>query len=155
MRCRGTLLIEEDELTLMAMRRDHIDYENDWIIESGCSNHTIDDQSGAMEEELPSEKEVLPGLEQIEEILLLNTGEQTEEILLQNTEEQTEKILPQKTGEQTVHICLSAVPEDSSDTSVGEQEVTQPSEPSENEMTPQQPRHSEIILKPNPEYANQ
>ena len=57
--------------------------------------------------------------------------------------------------EQTLHICLSAdVPEDSSDTSVGEQEVTQPSEPSENEMTPQQLRHSEIILKANPEYAN-
>ena len=46
------------------------------------------------------------------------------------------------------------MPEDSSDTSVGEQEVTQPSEPSENETTPQQLRHSEIILKPNPEYAN-
>ena len=46
------------------------------------------------------------------------------------------------------------MPEDSSDTSVGEQEVTQPSEPSENEITPQQLRHSEIILKANPEYAN-
>ena len=46
------------------------------------------------------------------------------------------------------------MPGDSSDTSVGEQEGTQPSEPSENEMTPQQLRHLEIILKKNPEYAN-
>ena len=71
----------------MAMMEDHIDYENDWIIDSGCSNHMIDDQSGAMEEEWPSEKEVLPGLEQIEEIFLQNTGEQTKKILLQNTGE--------------------------------------------------------------------
>ena len=35
-----------------------------------------------------------------------------------------------------------------------EQEVTQPSEPSENKMTSQQLIHSEILLKPNPEYAN-
>ena len=87
----------------MAMMGDHIDYENDWIIDSGYSNHMIDDQSGAMEEGWPSEKEVVPGLEQIEEILM--TGEQIEEVL------------PQKMGEQTVHICFSA--EDSSDTSVG------------------------------------
>ena len=58
----------------------------------------IDDQSGAMEEEWPSEKEVLLGLEQIEEIFLQNTGEQTEKNLLQNTREQTEKFLPQKMG---------------------------------------------------------
>ena len=57
-------------LALMAMMENHIDYENDWIIDSGCSNHMIDDQSGAMEEEWPSEKEVLPDLEQIEEIHL-------------------------------------------------------------------------------------
>ena len=70
----------------------------------------IEYQSGVMEEGWPSEKKVLPALEQIEEILL--TGEQTEEIL------------PRKMGEQTVHIRLSVdVPEDSSDTSVGEQEV--------------------------------
>ena len=57
--------------------------------------------------------------------------------------------------EQTVHICLSAdVPEDSSDTSVGEQEVTQPSELSENEMTPQQLKRSERIQKPNPKYVD-
>ena len=70
-------------------------------------------------------EEVLPGLEKIEEILQQNTGEQIKEILLQNIGEQTEEILPQKTGEQIVHICLTAaVPEDSSDTSVGDQEVT-------------------------------
>ena len=86
--------IGEDELALMAMMGDHIDYENDWIIDSGCSNHMIDYQSGAMEEEWLSEKEVLLGLEQIEEIFLQNMGEQTEKILLQNTWEQTEEILP-------------------------------------------------------------
>ena len=43
-------VIEEDELALMAMMRNHIDYENDLIIDSGYSNHMIDDQSGAMEE---------------------------------------------------------------------------------------------------------
>ena len=46
------------------------------------------------------------------------------------------------------------MPEDSSDISVGEQEVTQPSEPSENEMTPQQLWHSELILNANPECSN-
>ena len=60
--------IEEDELALMAMMRDHIDYENDWIIDSGYSNHMIDDQSAAMEEGWPSEQEVLPDHEQIEEV---------------------------------------------------------------------------------------
>ena len=50
----------------MAMMGDHIDYENDWLIDSGYSNHMIDDQSAAMEEGWPSEKEVLPGLEQID-----------------------------------------------------------------------------------------
>ena len=55
-------------------------------------------------------------------------GEKIEEILPQKMGEQIKEI-PQKTGEQTVHICLNAdVPEDSSDTSVGEQEVTQPSD---------------------------
>ena len=72
-------VIEEDELALMAMMRDHINYENDWIIDSGCSNHMIDDQSGAMEAGWPLEKEALLGLEQIEEILL--AGEQIEEII--------------------------------------------------------------------------
>ena len=58
-------------------------------------------------------------------------------------------------GEQTVHIFLSAdVREDPIDIDVGEQEVTQPSEPSENEMTPQQLKRLEIILKPNLEYVN-
>ena len=40
--------IEEDEVVLMAIMREHIDYEDDWIIDSGCSNHMIDDKSGAM-----------------------------------------------------------------------------------------------------------
>ena len=31
--------IEEDELALMATMGDHINYENDWIVDSGCSNH--------------------------------------------------------------------------------------------------------------------
>ena len=66
-----------------------------------------------------------------------------------------EEILPQKMREQTLHICLSAyVPEDPSDTSVSEQEVTQPSKPSEKHRAPQQLRQLEIIQKPNPEYAN-
>ena len=71
------------------------------------------------------------------------------------TGEKIEEILSQKTGEQAVHICLSAdVPEDSSDTSVGEQEVTQPSESSEKQMAPQQLRQLEIIQKPSLKYAN-
>ena len=28
--------IVEDELALMAMMEEHIDYEDDWIIDSGC-----------------------------------------------------------------------------------------------------------------------
>ena len=78
------------------------------------------DQSDAMEEGWSSENEVLSDLDNIEEIL------------------------PQKTGEQTVLICLSAdVPEDPNDTGVGEQEVSQPSEPSkpsEKQRAPQQLR---------------
>ena len=42
-------VIEEDELVLVVMMRGHIDYEDDWIIDSRCSNHMIDDQSSAME----------------------------------------------------------------------------------------------------------
>ncbi|KAI3500109.1 hypothetical protein L1887_35925 [Cichorium endivia] len=36
--------MEENELALMAMMREHIDYEKDWIIDSGCSNHMTGDQ---------------------------------------------------------------------------------------------------------------
>ena len=134
---------EEDELALMAMMGEYIDYVDDWIIDSGCSNHMTDNQSGATEAGWPSEDEVLQDLDNVEKILLQNTGEQTKEIL------------PQKMGEQIVHICLSAdVPGDPSNTNDGEQEMTQLSEPSENEMTPQQLRWSEIILKPNLEYVN-
>ena len=46
------------------------------------------------------------------------------------------------------------MPKDSSDASVGEQEVTQPSEPSEKQRAPQQLRQLEIIQKPCLEYAN-
>ena len=61
-------------------------------------NHMIDDQSGAMEEGWPSEKEVLPGLKQIKKILLQNTGEQTEEILLQNTGSKLKKFFYRTQG---------------------------------------------------------
>ncbi|KAI3509833.1 hypothetical protein L1887_25356 [Cichorium endivia] len=36
--------MEENELALMATMREHIDYEKDWIIDSGCSNHMTGDQ---------------------------------------------------------------------------------------------------------------
>ena len=65
---------------------EHIDYEEEWINDSGCSNH---DESG-----------------------------------------------------------------DPSSTKVGEQEVTQSSELSKNEMTPQQLRRSERIQKSNSKYVN-
>ena len=98
----------------MTMMGEYIDYENDLIIDSGFSNHIIDDQSGAMEAGWPLEKKVLPGLDNIEEILL------------------------QKMGEQTIHICLSAgMLENPSDINVDEQEVTQLSELGEKEMTTQ------------------
>ena len=104
-------LIEEDELALMVMMGEHIGYENYWIIDSRYSNHMIDDQSDTVEAEWPSEKEVLSDLDNIEEIL------------------------PHKMGEQIVHFFLNAdVPENPSDNDIGEQEVTQPSEPSENEI---------------------
>ena len=58
-------------------------------------------------------------------------------------------------GEQTTHIQSNVdVSEYPSDTDVGEQGVTQPSEPSEKEIAPQQLRQSKIIQKSNPEYAN-
>ena len=54
-----------------------------------------------------------------------------------------------------IHICLSAnVPRDPSDTDVSEQEVTQPCQPSEKEMTPQQLQQLERIQKSNPNYVN-
>ena len=40
---------EEDKLALMAIMGEHIDYEDDWIIDSGCLNYMNDDQSGTME----------------------------------------------------------------------------------------------------------
>ena len=43
----------------MVMIGEHINYEDDWIIGLGCSNHMADDQSDAMEVGWPSEKEVL------------------------------------------------------------------------------------------------
>ena len=42
-------LIEEDELALMAMMGEHISYEDDWVIDSRCSNHMINDQSDTIE----------------------------------------------------------------------------------------------------------
>ena len=36
--------IEEDQLALVATVGDHINYENDWIVDSGCSNHMTSDQ---------------------------------------------------------------------------------------------------------------
>ena len=42
-------VIEEDKLTLMTMMEEHMDKENDWIIDSRSLNHMIDDQSGATE----------------------------------------------------------------------------------------------------------
>ena len=35
--------IEEDKLALMAMMEEHIDYDDDWISYSGCSNNMIYD----------------------------------------------------------------------------------------------------------------
>ena len=79
------------------MMGEHIDYEDEWIIDSGCSNHMIDDQRGVMEAGWPLDKEVLPGFGNIEEIL------------------------SHKTGEKIIHICLSAdVSGDPSGTNIGE-----------------------------------
>ncbi|GMI95080.1 hypothetical protein HRI_003177300 [Hibiscus trionum] len=36
--------VEEEDLALTATMLDKIDYENDWIIDSGCSNHMIGDK---------------------------------------------------------------------------------------------------------------
>jgi hypothetical protein len=35
---------EEDELALTATLYDQIDYEKDWIVDSGCSNHMTGDK---------------------------------------------------------------------------------------------------------------
>nr|KAJ0218457.1 hypothetical protein LSAT_V11C300142320 [Lactuca sativa] len=37
--------IKENELALMEMMGERINYENDWIIDSGCSNHMTGDQN--------------------------------------------------------------------------------------------------------------
>ncbi|KAJ9565416.1 hypothetical protein OSB04_001382 [Centaurea solstitialis] len=37
-------VVEENELALTTTMRRHIDYENDWIVDSGCSNHMTGDQ---------------------------------------------------------------------------------------------------------------
>ncbi|KAJ9556278.1 hypothetical protein OSB04_010892 [Centaurea solstitialis] len=37
-------VMEENELALMTTMGRHIDYENDWIVDSGCSNHMTGDQ---------------------------------------------------------------------------------------------------------------
>ena len=74
--------IEEDELALMVMMREHIDYEDKWIIDSRYSNHMFDDQNGAMDVGWPLENEVLPDLNNIKEILPHNTKKQTKYIWL-------------------------------------------------------------------------
>jgi len=38
-------VIEEDELAFMVTMGDHINYVNDWIVDSRCSNHMTGDQS--------------------------------------------------------------------------------------------------------------
>ena len=50
----------------MTMMREHFGYEDDWIIDSECSNHLADDQSDVMEVGWFSEKEVLQDLDNIE-----------------------------------------------------------------------------------------
>ena len=35
---------EEEELALTATTLERIDYENDWIVDSGCSNHMMGDR---------------------------------------------------------------------------------------------------------------
>ena len=42
-------VIEEDELALMVTMGDHINDENDWIVDLGCSNHMTGDQSKLQE----------------------------------------------------------------------------------------------------------
>lgn len=69
--------------------------------------------------------------------------------------ENIEEVLKQKMGEQTAHIWSSVeTPEDTSDTDVIEQEVTQTSDAGEREPPPPQLRRTERIRKPNPKYAN-
>ncbi|KAL7149820.1 hypothetical protein ABFS83_05G066700 [Erythranthe nasuta] len=38
------LAMDEDELALATTMSYQIDYENDWIVDSGCSNHMTDDK---------------------------------------------------------------------------------------------------------------
>lgn len=68
--CQGYIQVqEEDDLVLMEMMGERNDYENNWIIDSGCSNHMIDYQSGATEAMWSRRKKFLPYLNNIEETL--------------------------------------------------------------------------------------
>ena len=42
--------LEKDVLALMAIIKEHIDYENNWIIDSGCSNYMIGDQEKILQD---------------------------------------------------------------------------------------------------------
>ena len=53
-------VIEEDKLALMTMMGEHIDYEDDLIIDSWYSNHMTNNQSAPIEAVWPSKKEILP-----------------------------------------------------------------------------------------------
>ena len=59
-------VIEEDKIAFMVMMGEHVDCKDDWIIDSGCSNHMTDNQSSTIEARWPSEKEVLSDLNNIE-----------------------------------------------------------------------------------------
>ena len=42
--------LKKDVLALMAMMGEHTDYENDWIIDSGCSNYMIGNQEKILQD---------------------------------------------------------------------------------------------------------
>ena len=94
------------------MMGEHINYENDKINDSRCSNHMNDNQSGTAEAWWSSRKKVLPDSSNIEEIL------------------------QQKTGSKLHTWSIVDAPKKLSGTNVSEHEVAQPIEVNEKKMTP-------------------
>ncbi|KAK2978138.1 hypothetical protein RJ640_029132 [Escallonia rubra] len=118
------LFAAEEELALTATTFEQIDYENDWIVDSGCSNHMTGDQ------------EKLQNLSEYKGSRVVLSSNETGDLVDGDDAEQTVAQNPWQTG---VYQGPSEEGEPS--------EIEVPTQQS-------QPRRSTRVRKTNPKYAN-
>ncbi|TQE02996.1 hypothetical protein C1H46_011360 [Malus baccata] len=163
---------EEEELALTVTTPERIDYNNDWIVVSGCSNHMTGDKQKLQNlSEYKGSRVVVTADNSrlpIAHIGKMIVTPSSEKEVLPDSREFGEK-LQQKMGEHTIQLQPSSDESEDPNGDDVEQRVTknpwqtgvyqQPNEeggPSETEeSTPQsQLRRSTRTRRPNPKYAN-